>query len=621
MFVEGVGIPGAQEMQRLVAEGKGELYMSPEQVRAVMPQLRGLPLCIEHDEKLRVGEIVDVWGDPVQGVMVRASLNNQNPELTAEVARLIRAGELAETSLAHLFTIKALELSVVRKGRRDGCNLGLVQASEAAAAPTAARPAIPYLPLHLSTSTLERTGVGRAEGKAPPGTHRVLASMESAGQQQEQQEQPQQPPQAEAQAQAQAQAPPQQETPQEDAAAAAAAPPVAPAGGAEEHKESEDDAPAAPSSPPQQQQQQQQGQAERVPMTDDEEAPAKEAKTTKSKAKAKAKDKAKAAPAGKDQQQQQSAEDQVRYEIPREQVIALAENLGLGGDASFATVLEAVASQHQRLREENERLLKERIEKEKRERAQKEVEPLHDVLERLYSMTGEEVPREMQEGLLKMAMNDEQREQLPMMKDFIAQTVKASELVMQQARAESREAHSRQRQRPMAQTHADSNQGIVQSWQRLISAFPKIQQAEAGGSGTQQQQQASRTRSQAAPAGEEAPPSAAASAGAGGHGVVQASAAAPQRRTNPWESVVEGLVNGEGLARTQNCLIRKAQKRPAMGFSRFVHDAMRRDARFNMGGSGRVLASEAAAADDREGPSYAAQGVVLTPEQLINSMG
>ena len=97
--------------------------------------LRGTPLRVEHDNKVLVGQVLNGWTDAKGAMWALAEINTGHIR-GAMTAAAVQGGQLGEFSLGYVTKMeraanggvsvhekRILELSIVKKGARDGCHI------------------------------------------------------------------------------------------------------------------------------------------------------------------------------------------------------------------------------------------------------------------------------------------------------------------------------------------------------------------------------------------------------------------------------------------------------------------------------------------------------------------
>jgi len=118
------------------SQGYSGVYFSEkDDMKGKAQALRGTPLRVEHDEKKLVGKVLNGWTDSSGAMWALAEIDTRNMS-GAMTAAAVQRGNLGEFSLGYVTKMqretaggvsvhekRILELSIVKKGARDGCQI------------------------------------------------------------------------------------------------------------------------------------------------------------------------------------------------------------------------------------------------------------------------------------------------------------------------------------------------------------------------------------------------------------------------------------------------------------------------------------------------------------------
>ena len=103
--------------------------------------LKGTPLRVEHDNRVHVGQVLDGWTDSKGAMWALAEIDTQHMK-GAMTAAAVQGGQLGEFSLGYVTKMqrqagggvsvqdkRIIELSIVKKGAREGCRIEMQQDS------------------------------------------------------------------------------------------------------------------------------------------------------------------------------------------------------------------------------------------------------------------------------------------------------------------------------------------------------------------------------------------------------------------------------------------------------------------------------------------------------------
>ena len=113
----------------------GVFFSEKDDMEAKARGLRGTPLRVEHDHKVHVGQVLNGWTDSRGAMWALAEIDTQNMG-GAMTAAAVERGHLGEFSLGYVTQMqrgaggsvsahdkRIVELSIVKKGARDGCQI------------------------------------------------------------------------------------------------------------------------------------------------------------------------------------------------------------------------------------------------------------------------------------------------------------------------------------------------------------------------------------------------------------------------------------------------------------------------------------------------------------------
>lgn len=121
----------------LSEEYNGVYFGEKDNMHEKAARLKGIPLQVEHDSGIRVGEVISGWIDKSSGALWALAEINTSHVKGAVTAAAVENGNFKDFSLGYKAKMQRdplsgkikvgekniIELSIVKKGARDGCHI------------------------------------------------------------------------------------------------------------------------------------------------------------------------------------------------------------------------------------------------------------------------------------------------------------------------------------------------------------------------------------------------------------------------------------------------------------------------------------------------------------------
>ena len=119
----------------------GVFFSEKDDMAAKARALKGTPLRVEHNHQVHVGQVLNGWTDSRGAMWALAEIDTQHMK-GAMTAAAVQGGQLGEFSLGYVTKMqrqagggvsvqdkRIIELSIVKKGAREGCRIEMQQDS------------------------------------------------------------------------------------------------------------------------------------------------------------------------------------------------------------------------------------------------------------------------------------------------------------------------------------------------------------------------------------------------------------------------------------------------------------------------------------------------------------